>query len=364
MKILQFIYTLGQGGAERFVVDLANELAKNSELKLYTLRDGNLENQDFFVSELSDKITYINLRINPGFKPHLIWTFYNILKTEHPEVVHCHLNLVIYFFISSIIFHKKMRFINTIHTSAEKEVSTRFERMIRRFIYKHDFFTPVAISDETKNSFISYYGLNDIPVIYNGRSFIGKTVDYQNVVKEIATIKPSIETLVFCHVARYNKLKNQQMLISVFNRLHEVGYDLILLVIGEGFENADELKRTIAFNHIHFLGIKSNVSDYLYASDAFCLSSLYEGMPISLIEAFACGCVPICTPVGGIINTIENGVTGFLSKTISEDDYFEAITKFINYKDSINREKLVTYYHENFSIEHCAAEYMRIYTEK
>ena len=90
-----------------------------------------------------------------------------------------------------------------------------------------------------------------------------------------------------------------------------------LLIIGEGFDRASELKK-LANKNIHFIGIKTNVPDYLYASDAFCLSSNFEGMPISLIEAFACGCPSICTPVGGIVNSVKHGVTGFLSKSLSE----------------------------------------------
>ena len=64
-------------------------------------------------------------------------------------------------------------------------------------------------------------------------------------------------------------------------------------------------------------------------SDAFCLSSNFEGMPISLIEAFACGCPSVCTPVGGIVNCVRHGETGFLSKSLSEDDYLQAVREFL-----------------------------------
>jgi glycosyltransferase involved in cell wall biosynthesis len=268
--------------------------------------------------------------------------------------------LVNYFFLLTFFFHARIRFVYTIHNDAKAEVKSKIERLIRRFFFKHSLFHTVAVSNETKNSYESYYKLKNAKLIFNGCKFSGRTPLYDKVVDEISKLKPTPETLVFCHVAAYSYAKNQTMLLSAFNRLSSEGYKVILLVMGDGFDNAPELKG-LAGDHIHFLGLKSNVNDYLYASDAFCLSSVYEGMPISLIEAFACGCIPVCTPVGGIINTIEQGVTGFLSQSVSESDYVEALKQFIKFRSSINKELLVNYYYKNLRIEKCAGKYMKMY---
>ncbi|HBC78662.1 MAG TPA: glycosyl transferase, partial [Bacteroidales bacterium] len=130
-----------------------------------------------------------------------------------------------------------------------------------------------------------------------------------------------------------------------------------------GFEKVNSLLN-MAKDHIHFLGVKSNVNDYLYSSDAFCLSSHFEGMPISLIEAFACGCIPVCTPVGGIVDLIDNGITGFISSSTREEDYIDALKQFIRDKELINRGKLVDVYEEGFSIEKCTERYMKFYRGK
>lgn len=360
MKILHFIYGLGQGGAERFVIDLANSQSHENEVILYVLRDDSVENQGFFVPEIGENVVYMNLKIRPGFRPMLMWRFYKIIKTDRPDVVHCHLNLVNYFFMLSLFKHKHIKFIYTIHSSSEIEVQSELERVIRRYFFKYRYFTPVAISHETKSNYNSFYKLNDIDVIYNGRNLSGKTESFEEVLTEVENLKSTTDSLVFCHLARYNKLKNQELLIKVFNRLKDEGEDIILLIIGDGFENENDLLN-LAKEHIHFMGAKSNVMDYLYASDAFCLSSLNEGMPISLIEAFACGCIPICTPVGGIINSIEHGVTGFLSKSVTEDDYLEAVREFIRSRYKIDKNLLVQYYHDNFSIEMCKHKYLELY---
>ncbi|MDP4222317.1 MAG: glycosyltransferase [Bacteroidota bacterium] len=361
MKVLQFIYELVPGGAERFVVDLSNELSLTCNTVIYTLRDDSVGNRSFYVPEINDRVKYVNLKIEPGFSPMLIWTFYRILKKEEPDIVHCHLNLVNYFFPLAFLLRKRIRFFYTIHNAAETEVESGTERILRRFSFKHRFFNPVAISDETKASYQSYYKLNDVPVIYNGRTFCGKSADYVKVAEEVSGFKATENTLVFCHVSRYDEnQKNHTMLVSVFNKLKDENQDVVLLIIGEGFEKAFRLK-AMSKDNIHFLGVKTNVVDYLYASDAFCLSSRFEGMPISLIEAFACGCPSICTPVGGIVNTIEHGVTGYLSKTISEEDYLEAVKQFIRSGKELDREKMKRFYSDNFSIQHCTARYLGLY---
>ncbi|MDD2305491.1 MAG: glycosyltransferase [Prolixibacteraceae bacterium] len=364
MKILQFIYSLVPGGAERFVVDLTNELSKVNETVLYTLRDDTVGDQGFYRPEISKNVNYVNLKIKNGFKPSLIWKFYQIIKREMPDVVHCHLNLINYFFLSSILLRKKIRFIYTIHNTAKVEVKSGIEKVIRNFFFKYEFFIPVAISNETENSYQTYYNLFNTRLIYNGRQFSEKTINYKQVTNEINTLKPTRDTLVFCHPSRYHKQqKNQKMLVTVFNKLIDEGYDVILLIIGEGFEAITELTE-IANNRIYFLGIKTNVTDYLYASDAFCLSSNYEGMPISLIEAFSCGCVPICTPVGGCVNAIEHGVTGFLSKTVSEEDYLDALKEYLKNKDTIDKANLINTYHQKYGIVQCASKYSKLYSER
>ena len=269
MKILQFIFELVPGGAERFVVDLTNELSKECEIALYTLRDDSLGNSGFYLPEINEKVRYSNLKIKEGFNPLLIVTFYKILKNEKPDIVHCHLKLVYYFFLLSIIFKNKIRFFYTIHNSAETEVEPGLERAIMRFFFKHRYFVPVAISDETKASYQRFYKLNDLPVIYNGRKFDCKTSGFESVVNEISELKPTGKTKVFCHVSRYDeKQKNHKMLVSVFNRLTAENFDVVLLIIGEGFEKATELKK-LANKNIHFIGIKPNVPDYLYALRCF-----------------------------------------------------------------------------------------------
>jgi glycosyltransferase involved in cell wall biosynthesis len=109
-----------------------------------------------------------------------------------------------------------------------------------------------------------------------------------------------------------------------------------LLIVGDLREKevVNRLQEISAADpYIHLIGDRSNIADYLAIADAYCLSSHYEGMPISLIEAFSLGCIPICTPVGGIPEMIEDRINGFLSSETTELAYFNAISNF-HYSDN------------------------------
>jgi glycosyltransferase involved in cell wall biosynthesis len=360
MKILQFIYTLEPGGAERFVVDLVNALSTAYDTTLYTIRDDKLETNGFYLPEINQKVKYLNLKVRKGFKLSLFWKFFKIITSEKPDVVHCHLNIMVYFIPLSIIFHKKVIFIYTIHSSAEREVKSFLEKLLRRLSFRYNFIIPVSISKEIEKSYNKFYRLNNSFLIYNGRSVLNKTKLYGDVLEEVEALKKSGQTIVFIHVSRCHVNKNQKLLFNVFKKLKEEGYDLILLVIGQDYEKEYDFN-ILNQSNIFYLGRKHNVSDYLYASDAFCLSSIIEGMPISLIEAFACGCTPICTPAGGCKDVIINGVNGFLSKSLKEIDYYFAVRNFIEAKQKVSRNELIRFYKNNFSIEECANNYLKLY---
>ena len=361
MKIIQLVYSLGPGGAERFVVDLSNELAlQGNDVTLCVLRDDQLGNSGFYKRDLSEKLNYINLRIPEGLRLRNILILNRLIKKLNPEVVHSHLNLVNYLFPLTLI-HSKIKFFHTIHSIPKSEVKSSVEYWIRRYFYSRFKMKAITISEEVSRFFLSYYKFSSYNEIYNGRALPKPTSAFSAVRNEIQKFRDNGST-IFLHIGTCNTAKNQRMLIGAFNKIMENGNSAVLMIIGSGFDSEEGRKlKTLANDKIIFLGERHNVSDYLLNADAFCLSSVREGMPISLIEAFACGCTPICTPIGGLINTIKDGETGYLSKSVSEDDYSVAIRAYLENKNKIKKEDLIRYYNQYFSIEECAKKYISLY---
>lgn len=99
------------------------------------------------------------------------------------------------------------------------------------------------------------------------------------------------EKKVLLHVARMDKVKNPLFLIEILKELVMKDKDYVLFYIGKG--NLEEkikekVKESKLQQHVFFLGEVNNVNDYMQMADVFILPSLFEGMPIVLIEAQAC----------------------------------------------------------------------------
>ena len=119
------------------------------------------------------------------------------------------------------------------------------------------------------------------------------------------------------HVARLDKVKDQAGLISAFKLLRDVAapVDCRLAIAGEGPQR-DKLERQIAeldlVDTVRLLGNRSDVAELLAECDVFALSSIAEGMPVTVLEAMAAGLPVVATDVGSVALVVERGVTGTL----------------------------------------------------
>lgn len=361
MRILQLIYSLSGAGAEKITIDLSNELSKKHEVYLCVIQKED-EILSFLKNQLNKNINYINLGCLKGNNFKTFFTIFDLLNRIRPEVVHAHLNTKLYIFLPSLIFKNKIKFVHTIHNLAPKDVGYSWQKRLNKYFYKKRLINGVAISQECKDSFIKYYNHSNVYLVENGVSSPKTTKNFLSVKEEVNNLKLKTSDIVFIHVARFSEQKNQEMLVNVFNRLVRENYKVNLIVLGANFDSLEA--KTVKKNSnpsIHYLGAKTNVTDYLLSSDAFVLSSLWEGLPISLLEAMSCGVIPVCTPAGGIPDVVKDKTLGYISKDFTEQGLYEAAIKCINNMDQFDRENLKNFFNTNFSIEKCAKEYIRIY---
>ena len=123
------------------------------------------------------------------------------------------------------------------------------------------------------------------------------------------------DAFVCLNVGSLTRQKNRRNLIDAIARLGDVE-KLRVLIVGSGPEEA-ALKRYSAESgvgdRVRFLGQRMDVGDLLGASDLFVLSSDWEGLPITVLEAMATGLPCVATDVGGVSEAVTDGVTGLVA---------------------------------------------------
>ena len=354
MRILQVLATLGTGGAEHCAVELTNELIRQgNECDVLTLFDVAQEND--LVKQLNPCAKVSSLGKKQGLDLKCYIRLYKQIKQGCYDVVHAHVGAIPYLLLSTI-FLRKVKFVATIHSEARREAGQLINKWNRFFMFQHGLCTPVTISEESKASFDDYYNM-DAPIVYNGVS------NYAG--NGIAPLRDNEDQFLFIHPASCQPVKNQELLIKAFNRL-VIEYSnskMIWLGSNASYKTLFDSLISIKPQQFEYLGVVPNVREYLSQADAMCLSSKMEGMPMTIIEAFSVGCPSLCTPVGGIVNMIENGVNGMLSEDLEVESYYKMLKSFCELTTEQRKQMrdMANLSFAKYSIENSVRGYLEIY---
>ena len=297
-----------------------------------------------------------------GFSVKYPIRIYKYIKSIKPEIVHIHSSFL-YYALSVILLHNSIKFVYTIHSDAVQENASKWDRMflgLKKMCFRLGWMYPVTISRESKRSFDNLYDM-DSKLIVNGI----KQPCRVSRTNKLDTYRYTPNTTIFYHPGRITRAKNQLVLCQAFQKLISEGRDVVLIISGTKQDSCiyAELEKYLS-DRIIYLGERNDVLELLAESDAMCLPSIWEGMPIVLLESLSVGCVPICSPVGGIPEVVENGVNGFLSASYNLDDYLVSLRKFVEMpKTEIERmrERALESF-DKFKVENTAEAYSNYYS--
>lgn len=367
MKIVEVITFLGSGGAERFMVDLSNELSKENDVFLITILDDkkDVEERNFYRFAIDSKVHYINLGLPNGLSLRSQITVMKTLNRIKPNVIHFHMiPTVKYSTMACVLLSFKYKMYFTIHSDLHNGYDKGFLKIICNTLGRLGKFKLACLSNKNYADCKAFYPHTPIKCIVNGRAPIEPTDCYREVANEMNSYRHSVDSKLFVHVARYHPVKNQSLLVDSFNELINEGANVDLVVIGTNYDCDDGIKlQQKANKRIHFIGAHKNISDYILNADIFCLSSDYEGMPITLLEASLAGVPAVSTPVCGAVDLIQNGVNGYLSKDHSLKEYKVALINAIENFGNIKSNAMKMKDNSPYTIAECAKKYIEYFKE-
>lgn len=305
MKIVQVIPSFCFGGAEIMCENLTYALrAMGHDVLAVSLYDEHTPISRR-MEDAGIRIEYLDKTL--GLDLSMVGKLTKILRREKPQVVHTHLDVIKYAAAAAKLAGVRAC-VHTVHSVAHKEAEGRIQKVINSTYYKLGWSKPVALSPEVRDTIASFYNRNKelIPVIYNG-------VDLSRCIPK--DDYAAGETVNILHVGRFDVPKNHAGLLRAFRKLMDRGLSCHLHLVGDGDlrTEIEALAERLGLTKcVTFHGMQSNVYPYLHDADIFVLPSLYEGIPMSIIEAMGTGLPIAATQVGGIPDLLRDGENGLL----------------------------------------------------
>ncbi len=247
-----------------------------------------------------------------------------LMKLEQPDVVHTHLDVIKYAALAAKLAGVA-RCVHTVHSVAQKEAEGKAQKIINGFYYRHGWSVPVGLSALVCQSIGEFYGLppEKIPLVPNGIDLSRYTpkTDYRlgNPVRLV-------------HVGRFDVPKNHKGMLEMFAKLHGQRPACRLVLVGDGdlFPQVQAQAQALGIaGSVDFCGMQGDVRPYLAQADVFWLPSLYEGNPMTIIEAMASGLPIVASAVGGIPDMVTDDVSALL-RPCETEPMLEAINGLLD----------------------------------
>lgn len=293
-RLLCILSTMNAGGAETFL------------MKIYRCLDREKYQLDFCINA-PDKCFYEDEIISMGGRIFRIPTksddlkkfkadLYRIIKEEKYAYV-LRITSSAMGFMEMKIAKKagaKVCSIRSSNSSDGGDVKALMIHRLGRFLYHRYVDVRIAPSDLAAIYTFGekYFRAGKVNIVNNGLDL--KKYGFSQTAREKIREEFGIaeNQMLFGNVGRFMDQKNHKFLLAVFGKILQQKPDSKLLLVGNGvLEDAlrAQVKEMGIEEHVIFAGVRSDVPDVLSAMDVFVMTSLYEGMPNTVIEAQATG---------------------------------------------------------------------------
>ena len=342
--ILHIIPTLGKAGAETALVRLVSgSIARFPGFGHVVVV---LTVPGFWSSELQSKnvsVFYLGLNGCSSIFSALFKSI-KIVKNIKPSIIHgwmyhsCLLSFILHFFFRSSRIVWGIR--NSVPVGSPS--LTWLIRSVMAVLSRLDLVNILYVSKESMSSHMTAgFSEKKGSIIPNFVNFNPGGVSLFHANSHLNLNSP-IRSIVILSVARYHKVKGHKIFLKSLSRLRSADVNFVALMAGHGVDddNLDllSLREELGLKDcVSFLGHKSKMGDLFYASDIYCLHSLSEGFPNSLLEASSYGLTCVATKVGGVDEVVSN--SSLLATPGSDVDLFHAL-KYACYLSDSERQNI------------------------
>ena len=319
-KIVHIVENMPVGGLEKTVYMIMRGIDKSAfDVELWCLAD-----TGFLAEKLRQEgysVRVLGLKSYHNIKN--VVKLASLIRAEKPDIIHTHGYFAgIFGRLGALLSLRKIKTVHHYQTIFA-EFYTRANAFLERF-FNSITSKVICVSEFVAKSYYTKKLLKPTKttVIYNCADM--SKYKCHSILEDV-----KIRIVI---VASLREVKGHKYLIEAIDMLHKEFNNFEVNIIGSGpIENElrNMVESTGLNNIVLFRGGLDNVPEELGSMDIFVLSSIREGLPLSLVEAMASGLACVATNVGGVYELIEDRVTGLLVKSEDSEAIYKAIKHLI-----------------------------------
>ncbi len=309
MKIAHVVDSMDVGGAETIVSQMCRlQRDQGHDPRVYAVANlgalGEQMRQEGFIVQ-----THLGRSLPDGLR-----NFFRTFKETQPDVVHLHNPTPTIYAAMAARMAGVPSIVSTRHSLVGKP--RRLVVEIKYALAARCCDWIVGICDATADNLKDIHSVpgRKIVRVYNGAAPLRRVAKEQ---------QPQKDGFTLIYVGRLEPVKNHALLLNAFCAAHLSMPDLRLWMVGDGSERKrlETLANQLGISaQVIFWGQQLDVAPFFSAADAFIMSSISEGLPMSLLQALSLGLPAIVTGVGGMAEVVRMAKAGF---TVSVTDAAE-----------------------------------------
>lgn len=354
-NILFIVRTMGLGGTENVVIQLCEILSKKIN-KIVVCSSGGVHEEKlqemgikhYLIPDIASKNPMDMLKSCRSIK--------SIIDKEQITIVHSHHRMAA-FYAELVAPKSVVKVANAHNTFTDKKKLTQLAYQNTKVI---------AVGEMVKKNLTEYFEIpkEQVCVIHNAvKPFDGKIVPVEMLYKEHAK-----GNVLIGNIGRLSEQKGMTYFIEAAEITTRTHPEARFIIVGDGEEREQlqaQVKAKGLQDKVLFLGYRNDIQNVMSQLDFVVLSSLWEGLPLTPIEAYSVGKTVIGTAVDGTPEIIRDGVDGYLVEPRNPMQLAEKMNELIENPEM--RESMgiqaMRLYQEEFSFEKLSERYVAFYEE-
>jgi len=352
------------GGAEQQAISLAKGLRRRGWRVSMVALSGSGGDA---AAELEDAgVQFLSLQMRKGLADPRGWLrFHRWLCREQPDVLHAHLPHAAWMARWSRLAAPVPLVVDTLHSSSTGTMGRHFGYACSRWLTDH--VTAVSEAAAVSHLAAGMVRESELSVVWNGIDVDRWQPDARarmEAREELGVELGLKDDFLWLAVGRLEAVKDYPGLLRAMTRTPERAR---LLILGAGPREGRlrELAEWLGLKQrVHFAGFKPNVVRWMRAADGLVLSSRYEGLPMVLLEAGACGVPAVATDVPGTREVVVDGETGWMAPAGDARELAKAMMKLMHMPPDARHamgERARKHVALNFSMEATLDRWERLY---